>query len=118
MLDYFEKEKDEVKEVIKRSVDELDIDVSKYGVAAWIPSKPEKVDKRSIELDDEEESIGVAQDNFIQERQGRFLNYVTIRGTETKTTTSTVTTTIGTVGITGGTSECASGSITDYIKKC
>ena len=127
LLDYFKD--DEVKEVIKRAVDDLEIDTSLYRVAKWIPSKPEKVEKRSLEeevpLTDEEESIPVPSkhrrpkilDSVIIDA-GSIFNYFTLRITSTTVTTYMSETTLGTAAITGNTSQCDSTSITDYVKQC
>ena len=128
LLDYFTDEN--TKEVIKRAVDDLEIDTSLYRVAKWIPSKPEKVEKRSLgeeeessEDFEEEQPITSSNNHHISERSekrnGKFLwGSITVSLTTTSTVTTTTTTTLGPAAITGNTSQCGSTSITDYVKKC
>ena len=114
LLDYFEDEG--LKEVVKTTIEDLEMDPTKYRVAKWIPSKPEKVEKRS--LGEEEEPLTIVNEKITGMQRGKRLAYLTIQSVSWLTTTFTKTTSLGTIGVTGTTSECGSTSITDYLSTC
>jgi len=110
---------EELRHVIKRSADNIGLDLRDFNRATWIPSRSLDADPRK--LDDEEESIHDESVEKEDEDVGKarfFRPLITLKGTSTTTTTSTITSTVGTVGVTGATSECPSGSISDYLSKC
>jgi len=115
MLDFFDDNK--IKEVVKRSADDLNLNLHDYHVGRWIPSPAMLQEEEQAE----EQAIPVAapREEVIHEEKGRLFNMITVQATSTTTTTSTTTSTIGTVGITGTTAGCAgASSITDFFSVC
>ena len=109
----------EVRALVKREAKGYDLNLARVGGFKWIPSPVQIEDTE--EQNGEEEPI-IEKRSVVSEEEeaekARFFQLITILGTVSYTSTSTTTTTVGTVAITGTTSECPSGSITDYMSTC
>ena len=106
--------------VIKRSADDIDLDLSGVEKMTWIPSPAVKAEPRALQQQDETPLVVQESEIRRDERQGRFFNLVTIKATSTLTSTVTESVNVGTIAIqiSPGEFHCPSGSLGDYVKAC
>ena len=109
----------ELKEVVKRAVEDVELNTDSYEIVSWTPTK-----KRETTMEEAETSVEeliekpVTVDYKAGDREGRFFLQPTLRVVVTETTTKCQKYTLGVVGITGKADTCDSTSITNYVYEC
>jgi len=103
--------------LVKREAKTYGVNLARVGGFSWIPTPVQEAhDEEEIEQPIVEKRSAPEEDEAT--RKARFFNLITILGTVSTTSTSYTTSTIGTVAISGTTSQCPSGSITNYLTLC
>jgi len=108
-----------IQDIVKRDARKMNnFNLARYGTFKWIPSPVQEEEEDAVEVEAPVvEKRSVPSDDDAGDR-ARFFNLITVVATTTSTSTITTTTTFGTVAITGTSSQCPSGSITDYLSAC